>query len=223
MWFRLPRKEGDPVGALGRFSTGHVAIMLDRGDYWQCAYLIRKGSDARLRAAGIQALRDEFAQLEPWTADRLDTIETWDDVKLLNVSLNRVKNWARDGLLLIGDAAHAMSPVGGVGINLAVADAVAAARLLAEPLRAGRVRLDDLRKVQRRRWLPTVLIQTGQRLAHRFVLGRALSVALADQPRPSRLPLPFRLLERFPVLGTVPGYLVAIGPLPEHAPDWARR
>ncbi|GAA5159250.1 FAD-dependent oxidoreductase [Pseudonocardia eucalypti] len=222
-WFRLPRKEGDPVGALGRFSTGHVAIMLDRGDYWQCAYLIRKGSDARLRAAGIQALRDEFAQLEPWTADRLDTIETWDDVKLLNVSLNRVKNWARDGLLLIGDAAHAMSPVGGVGINLAVADAVAAARLLAEPLRAGRVRLDDLRKVQRRRWLPTVLIQTGQRLAHRFVLGRALSVALADQPRPSRLPLPFRLLERFPVLGTVPGYLVAIGPLPEHAPDWARR
>jgi len=222
-WFRLPRKDSDPVGAFARFSRGHVAVMLDRGDYWQCAYLIRKGSDSRLRAAGIGALRGEFAGLVPWVGDRVDTVTSWDEVKLLNVSLNRLRRWSTDGLLFIGDAAHAMSPVGGVGINLAVADAVAAARILAEPLRSGRVGPDMLRRVQRRRWWPTALVQGFQRLAHRFVLGRTLTEGPADRPAPRRLPLPVRVLQRFPVLGTIPAYLVAIGPLPEHAPDWARR
>jgi 2-polyprenyl-6-methoxyphenol hydroxylase-like FAD-dependent oxidoreductase len=222
-WFRLPRRESDPVGAVGRFSTGRVAVMLDRGDYWQCAYLIRKGSDRRLRAAGIQALHREFARLIPWIGDRIDTVAGWEQVKLLNVSLNRLRRWNTDGLLFIGDAAHAMSPVGGVGINLAVADAVATARLLAGPLRTGQVSQDQLRRVQLRRWWPTLIIQGAQRLAHRFVLGRALGEEPADRPAGRRLPLFVRLLQRFPMLGTIPAYLVAIGPLPEHAPDWARR
>jgi 2-polyprenyl-6-methoxyphenol hydroxylase-like FAD-dependent oxidoreductase len=222
-WFRLPRREGDPVGVVGRFSTGHVAVMLDRREYWQCAYLIRKGGDARMRAAGIQGLRDEFARLVPWTADRLGAVAGWDDVRLLDVRLNRLRRWSAPGLLLIGDAAHAMSPVGGVGINLAVADAVAAARLLASPLRAGRADTAELRRVRMRRWWPAALIQASQRLAHRFVLGPTLAEAPDDRPRAGRLPCVLRLLRRFPALQAVPAYLIAIGPLPEHAPSWARR
>ncbi|MBO0876441.1 MAG: FAD-dependent oxidoreductase, partial [Pseudonocardia sp.] len=222
-WFRLPRREADPVGVVGRFSTGRVAVMLDRHEYWQCAYLIRKGEDARMRATGIQTLRDEFARLVPWTADRLRAVAGWEDVSLLDVRLNRLRRWSVAGLLLIGDAAHAMSPVGGVGINLAVADAVAAARLLAGPLRAGRVGGARLRRVQLRRWWPAALIQAGQRLAHRFVLGPTLAVTPSDRPVSGRLPRVVRLLQRFPAFQAVPAYLVAIGPLPEHAPSWARR
>jgi 2-polyprenyl-6-methoxyphenol hydroxylase-like FAD-dependent oxidoreductase len=222
-WFRIPRKDTDPTGAAARFSAGRIAVLLDRGDYWQCAYLIRKGSDTRLRAAGIGTLRSEFAGLVPWTEDRMDRVSSWDDVKLLNVRLNRLRRWYTDGLLLIGDAAHAMSPVGGVGINLAVADAVAAARLLVGPLRAGRVGRERLRRVQRRRWWPTALIQGAQRAAHRYVLGRALAQDPADQRSPDRLPLVAQLLRRVPALSTIPAYLIAVGPLPEHAPSWARR
>jgi 2-polyprenyl-6-methoxyphenol hydroxylase-like FAD-dependent oxidoreductase len=226
-WFRLPRTAEDPTGAIGRMSSGHMAVMLDRNDYWQCAYVIGKGSDSSLRAAGIEALRAEFGGLVPWTADRLDTIRDWDQVKLLDVKLDRVRRWSTDGLLLIGDAAHAMSPVGGVGINLAVADAVAAARLLAPHLRTGRVTPRQLASVQRRRRWPTALIQGGQRLAHRFVLAprtqnRAGTGATARK-KDTRPPLPLRLLARWPVLRSIPGRLVAIGPLPEHAPEWARR
>jgi len=222
-WFRLPRRTDDPAGGVGRFSTGHFAVMIDRGDYWQCAYLIRKGTDAQLRAAGIGELRRRFAGLLPWLADRVDALGSWDDVKLLDVRLERLRRWYTDGLLLIGDAAHAMSPVGGVGINLAVADAVAAARLLAPVLRTGGpMPVAALRRVQARRWWPTALIQGGQRLAHRGILGRAL----AGAPTPDAtddLPLPVRLAQRFPRLQAIPARLVAIGPLPEHAPAWARR
>ena len=227
-WFRLPRTDADQTGLIGRMSSGHMAIMIDRGDYWQCAYMITKGADSSLRAAGIEALRAQFADMLPWTADRLDAIRDWDDVKLLDVKLDRVRRWATDGLLLIGDAAHAMSPVGGVGINLAVADAVATARLLGPHLRTGRVTLGQLASVQRRRRWPTAIIQGGQRLAHRFVLAPRVSVQKSDSAvggpaEPARPPLPLRLLARWPALRAIPGRMVAIGPLPEHAPEWARR
>ena len=238
-WFRLPRRDSDPAGGLGRISGGQFAVMIDRGDYWQCAFLIRKGSDAEMRAAGLQRFRERIAALLPWMADRLDALESLDDVKLLEVKLDRLRTWHREGLLLIGDAAHAMSPVGGVGINLAVADAVAAARILAPALRSGGiVPRSLLRRVQRRRWWPTALIQGGQRLAHRAVLGERAATAstpvtdtgpvgLADGTVPQApaeaLPPPLRLLHRFPALQGVPARLIAIGPLPEHAPGWARR
>ena len=238
-WFRLPRREDDPPGGVGRFATGHFCVLIDRGDYWQCAYLIRKGSDATLRAAGIEELRRRFAALLPWMADRVDHLRSWDDVQLLDVRLERLRRWDRDGLLLIGDAAHAMSPVGGVGINLAVQDAVAAARVLGPALASGGiVPRSVLRKVQRRRWWPTVLIQGFQRLAHRVVLGQALAGAPGGDTtgsavaRPSGMgeagaaghaPGPLGLLTRFPWLQGIPARLIAIGPLPEHAPAWARR
>jgi 2-polyprenyl-6-methoxyphenol hydroxylase-like FAD-dependent oxidoreductase len=238
-WFRLPRREDDPPGGVGRFSTGHFCVMIDRGDYWQCAYLIRKGSDAALRAAGIEELRRRFATLLPWMADRVDHLRSWDDVALLDVRLERLRRWDLDGLLLIGDAAHAMSPVGGVGINLAVQDAVAAARILGPALASGGiVPRSVLRKVQRRRWAPTVLIQGFQRLAHRVVLGRALAdaptgrtpvaepsatVAVGMGDSGAAVTGPARLLTRFPWLQGIPARMIAIGPLPEHAPAWARR
>jgi 2-polyprenyl-6-methoxyphenol hydroxylase-like FAD-dependent oxidoreductase len=241
-WFRLPRHAHDPAGLVGRFSAGHVMVMIDRDHYWQCGYLIRKGSDAALRAAGIAGFRRRLTDLVPWVADRVDTVGSFDDVKLLDVRLERLRRWYTDGLLLIGDAAHAMSPVGGVGINLAVQDAVAAARILAPALRAGGpVPVPVLRAVQRRRWWATALVQAAQRLAHRQILRPALAAArpgggadgLAAAPAltadPFReapdaaLPPPLRLLRRFPVLQGVPARAIAIGPLPEHAPAWARR
>ncbi|RTL68894.1 MAG: FAD-dependent oxidoreductase [Pseudonocardiaceae bacterium] len=224
-WFRLPRRADDVDGGLGRFTAGHFCVLIDRGDYWQCAYMIRKGSDKALRAKGIGELRRRMVALVPWLGDRVDALESWDDVKLLDVRLDRLRRWSRDGLLLIGDAAHAMSPVGGVGINLAVADAVAAARILAPELRRdGTASTTALRRVQLRRWWPTALVQGGQRLAHRAVLGKALNGdPQVTPPSTGTLPLPIRVARRFPVLQGIPARLVAIGPLPERAPAWARR
>jgi 2-polyprenyl-6-methoxyphenol hydroxylase-like FAD-dependent oxidoreductase len=241
-WFRLPRRADDPSGGMARVTEGQFAVLIDRGEYWQCAFLIRKGSDATMRAAGLDRFRERIAALLPWLADRLDALQSLDEVKLLDVKLERLRTWHRDGLLLIGDAAHAMSPVGGVGINLAIADAVAAARLLAPALRSGGiVPRSLLARVQRRRWWPTALVQGAQRIAHRAVLGgRTATVAVTREatkqaapaalsgrevpPAPAAaLPPPLRLLRRFPVLQGIPARLVAIGPLPEHAPEWARR
>ncbi len=238
-WFRLPRRDTDVSGGVGRVSGDQFAVMIDRGDYWQCAFLISKGSDAAMRAAGLERFHERIAALVPWIADRVDSLKSLDDVKLLDVKLERLRTWHREGLLLIGDAAHAMSPVGGVGINLAVADAVATARLLAPALRSGGVVPRSLlRKVQQRRWWPTALIQGGQRIAHRLVFtgrGATASTPVVDTgpvgldngtvplaPADALPPL-LRLLRRFPVLQGVPARLIAIGPLPEHAPDWARR
>ena len=176
-WFRLPRDADDPHGLAGVLGAGAAQIVIDRGDYYQCAYVIPKGGDAQLRAQGIEALHRGVVALVPWLAGHISALTSFDEVKLLDVQLNRLRRWYTDGLLLIGDAAHAMSPVGGVGINLAVADAVAAARILAGPLRAGAVPTRQLARVQARRWVPAALIQAVQRLIH----SRVIAVAVASR------------------------------------------
>jgi 2-polyprenyl-6-methoxyphenol hydroxylase-like FAD-dependent oxidoreductase len=217
-WFRLPRTADDPHGLAGVLGTGHALIVIDRGDYFQCAYVIPKGRDAELRAQGIETLHRGVAALVPWLTDHVSAVTSFDDVKLLDVQLNRLPRWYTDGLLLIGDAAHAMSPVGGVGINLAVADAVAAARILAGPLRSGAVSTRQLARVQARRWLPAALIQAAQRVIHARVI--AVAVSGGESARP---PLLVRIANKVQALRTAAGYAVAIGPLPEHAPEFARR
>jgi 2-polyprenyl-6-methoxyphenol hydroxylase-like FAD-dependent oxidoreductase len=218
-WFRLPRHADDPRGLNGVFQFGHGCALIDRGDYFQIAYLIRKGADAAMREEGIESLRREITELVPWLADRVDELVSFDDVKLLDVQLNRLRRWYADGLLLIGDAAHAMSPIGGVGINLAVADAVAAARILAGPLRTRSVNKRHLAAVQARRWLPAAIIQRVQRT----VQDRAIAVAIGNREGPRDAPRAVVLANRFPALRAIAAYGVAIGPLPEHAPDYARR
>lgn len=217
-WFRLPRDADDPHGLAGVLGAGAAQIVIDRGDYYQCAHVIPKGRDAQLRAQGIAALQRGVVALVPWLADHIATLTSFDDVKLLDVQLNRLRRWYTDGLLLIGDAAHAMSPVGGVGINLAVADAVAAARILAGPLRVGRVSTRHLARVQARRWAPAALIQAVQRLVH----TRVIAVAVASTGQ-AKAPLLVRVAAKVRPLRTIAGYGVAIGPLPEHVPEFARR
>jgi 2-polyprenyl-6-methoxyphenol hydroxylase-like FAD-dependent oxidoreductase len=223
-WFRVPRREADVQGFNLRLGKGALLVAIDRGSYFQIGYQIRKGSDAQLRAEGIEAFHRRIAELAPDLADRIGAVHSWDDVKLLAVRLDRMPRWFRPGLLCIGDAAHAMSPVGGVGINLAIQDAVAAARFLAGPLRRGEVRVRDLARVQVRRWAPTFLTQSLQRLTHVLVIQPVLSgeprQGGGGPRRPSRLA---RLLRRFPRLQAIPAYMVAIGVLPEHAPAFARR
>lgn len=218
-WFRLPRAQSDPHGLNGVFQSGHGCALIDRGDYFQVAYLIRKGMDAQMRADGIESLQRQLVTLVPWLADRVSALTSFDDVKLLDVQLNRLRRWYVDGLLFIGDAAHAMSPIGGVGINLAVADAVAAARILAEPLRTHTVSTRQLARVQVRRWLPAALIQRVQRL----VQDRAIAAAIGPEATMQTAPRAVKLATRVPALRTAVAYGVAIGPLPEHAPLWTRR
>src|SRR2546422_833628 len=162
LWFRLSRRPGDPENPMGRFQMGRIFIMLNRGEHWQCGFVIPKGSFEQTRERGLAAFRDGVAQLAPFVADRVGELSDWAAIKLLTVQVDRLPRWYRPGLLCIGDAAHAMSPVGGVGINLAIQDAVAAANLLAAPLRADRLTTEDLRRVQRRRELPTRLTQRAQ-------------------------------------------------------------
>jgi 2-polyprenyl-6-methoxyphenol hydroxylase-like FAD-dependent oxidoreductase len=210
LWMRLAKRDEDPQRTFGRIRAGQIFVTLDRGDYWQCALVIPKGGIERVRARGLPALHATIVAVAPFFADRVGALDTWDDIKLLTVTVDRLRQWWRPGFLCIGDAAHAMSPIGGVGINLAIQDAVAAANLLAAPLAAGTVTDDDLRRVQRRREWPTRATQRVQLFAQDHVIGRVLG----NSPR--TLPWPLRLLGRFPVLRRVPARLVGVGVRPEH-------
>ncbi|MEQ3550146.1 FAD-dependent oxidoreductase [Pseudonocardia nematodicida] len=217
-WFRLPRHAHETSEALTpRIGKGRFAVVIPREGYFQIAYLGRKGTDAELRARGLDAFRADVAELIPQFADRMDALESMDEVKHLDVRLNRLRRWNIDGLLCIGDAAHAMSPIGGVGINLAVQDAVATATLLAAPLARGSVSADDLAGVRRRRLLPTLVVQGLQRLMHRAVAAPALA---GEGGPPTTI---LRLTTRFPALRIVPAYIVGVGVRPERAPGFARR
>jgi len=211
LWFRISRKESDAAETFGHVDAGALIVMLNRGDYWQCAFVIAKGSVDRIRAAGIGAFRERVAALLPFLADRVAELASFDEVKLLSVRVDRLGKWWRPGLLMLGDAAHAMSPIGGVGINLAVQDAVAAANRLAVPLKARRLTTADLQAVQARRAWPTRATQRLQLIMQRRVVGPALEST--SKPKVPRL---FKLLGVFPVLQRIPARLLAVGFRPEH-------
>ncbi|MEV7174897.1 FAD-dependent oxidoreductase [Streptomyces sp. NPDC093224] len=221
-WFRLPRHEDDPSGLVGGLGERFFAALIDRGDYWQIAGLIPKGTDAERRAEGLDLFMDRFTEAVPWLADRAGALTSWDDVKLLDVRLDRLRRWHRPGLLCIGDAAHAMSPVFGIGINLAVQDAVAAARYLVGPLREGTVGLYDVRRVQRRRMPTTVATQGLQRLAHARVIEPLMAgrSAFGDPRRAARFS---ELMTGSRWLNRIPAYFLAYGALRERPPAQSLR
>ncbi len=210
LWFRVPRRDTDGEGVMMCLGPGRVMMLLDRGDYWQAGYVIPKGGYEQVVAAGLPAFRASVADLHPLLADRVAAIADWDQVKVLTVRVNRLRRWHAPGVLLIGDAAHAMSPIGGVGVNLAVQDAVAAARLLAEPLRCGDLTEADLAKVRGRRWLPTAGTQAVQRRMGR-ALGRVFRAAGPVKP-----PLPVRIADRVRPLQTRLGRMIGFGMRPEY-------
>lgn len=217
-WFKLPRENDAEFSFVPRTAPGKALAVIPRKGSFQIAYLGAKGTDAQLRAQGIEALRRDVAALVPEAAGSIDALESMDDVKHLDVKVNRLRRWHSAGLLCIGDAAHAMSPMGGVGINLAVQDAVAAATILADPLRRHRVTDRDLAAVRRRRVFPTVVTQLVQRVMHRGLLGPLLR---GKDPAPPDALL--RVFEWLPWLSIVPAYFIGVGVLPEHAPAFARR
>ena len=210
LWMRISKKQDDPQQSFGFFQQGKLLVLLDRGDYWQCGFVIPKGGFDDIKARGLQKFQNDIVSFAGFLRDRVAELDDWSKIKLLTVQINRLRDWCRDGLLCIGDSAHAMSPAGGVGINLAIQDAVATANLLAEKLRTGPVSVDDLRKVQARREWPTRLIQAMQVFIHRRVVTGRTS------DRKQSLPFVFRLLKWFPVLRQIPARFIGIGPRPEH-------
>jgi len=211
LWFRLRRTAEDPVATMGRFDSGRIFIALNRGDYWQCGYVIAKGQFDQLRRQEFATFRAAIAQLAPYASDSAHELRGWDDVKLLTVRVDRLIDWHRPGLLCIGDAAHAMSPVGGVGINLAIQDAVAAANVLFKPLRQGRLAIDHLRQIQKRREWPTRVTQGLQVAVQRRIIARVLGGTGPLTP-----PFALRLLAKVPSLRRIPARLVGLGIRPEH-------
>ncbi|MES1161807.1 MAG: FAD-dependent monooxygenase, partial [Rhizobacter sp.] len=206
---RDPARDRSQTG--GYIRPGALLVTLNRDTYWQCAYVIPKGGLEALQAEGLQAFRDRVEAIAPFLAPALPALASWDEIKLLSVQVSRMPRWYREGLLCIGDAAHAMSPVGGVGINLAIQDAVAASNLLVDALREHRVTIDDLATVQKRRDWPARVTQQAQIAIH----NELLAPVLAGTPAPSTLPLPLRLLQRMPMLRRLPARLVGIGVRPE--------
>jgi 2-polyprenyl-6-methoxyphenol hydroxylase-like FAD-dependent oxidoreductase len=211
LWFRLSRKPQDPGQTMGRFESGRIFITINRGDYWQCGYVIPKGHFEEIRRQGIDSFRDKITQLAPYAAERVRELNTWEEVKLLTVRVDRLSQWFCPGLLCIGDAAHAMSPIGGVGINLAIQDAVAAANVLAEPLRQTRLSMGDLRRIQNRREFPTRVTQGLQVAIQRRVIGPLLA-----DTKQFKLPLILRLIAQIPFLRRIPARLIGMGIRPEH-------
>jgi 2-polyprenyl-6-methoxyphenol hydroxylase-like FAD-dependent oxidoreductase len=211
LWMRLSRRPDDGSEAFGHVERNRMFIMLDRGDYWQCAFVIPKGSADELMKTDIGAFRGMILEMSPWLGERVNELKAWNDVKLLTVAVDRLRRWHRPGLLCIGDAAHAMSPIGGVGINLAVQDAVAAANILAEPLRGGTLTDDHLARVQARREWPTRVTQSIQLAIQNRVVRRVLA-----STAPSKPPFILKLLDRLPALRGIPARLVGIGVRPEH-------
>jgi 2-polyprenyl-6-methoxyphenol hydroxylase-like FAD-dependent oxidoreductase len=211
LWMRISKKPGDPKQTLGFFQHGKLLVLLDRDDYWQCGFVIPKGGFDEIKARGLPEFQNNIVSFAGFLRDRVAELDDWSKIKLLTVQISRLRDWCREGLLCIGDSAHAMSPAGGVGINLAIQDAVATANLLAEKLQRGPVHIDDLRKVQARREWPTRLIQGMQIFIHRRVVtGRA-----SDEKKTS-LPFVLRLLKWFPILRQIPARFIGMGPRPEH-------
>ena len=211
LWMRMSRKPSDPGQTFGRFDRGLIFISLNRTTYWQCGYVIPKGAFDGMRQQSIDSFRQSVVRIAPFLADRVDELRSWDDVKLLTVAVNRLEKWYKPGLLCIGDAAHAMSPIGGVGINLAIQDAVATANILCKPLLSGSVSEADLQAVQRRRLFPTRVIQGMQLFIQRRLITRILGNGAATQP-----PKIMQAFVRFPALRRLPAWFIGVGVRPEH-------
>jgi 2-polyprenyl-6-methoxyphenol hydroxylase-like FAD-dependent oxidoreductase len=212
LWMRLTRQASDPGQTLGRFRAGKILVTLDRGDYWQCAYVIPKGGFDAIQQKGLPAFREDIESIAPFLRGRTAELKDWKDVKLLSVAVDRLRRWSRPGLLCIGDSAHAMSPIGGVGINLAIQDAIAAANILSRSLLGSAMIDERLPEVQKRREFPTRMTQALQVFAHKRFLGPALGKK-APVRRLSLLP---KLLQRFPILRRIPARMVGLGFRPEH-------
>jgi 2-polyprenyl-6-methoxyphenol hydroxylase-like FAD-dependent oxidoreductase len=211
LWMRMSRHPTDPAQTFGRFDSGRILVFLNREDYWQTAYVIPKGKADELRQQGLPEFRQELVRLAPFLQDRVDELRDWDDIKLLTVAVDRLSRWCRPGLLCIGDAAHAMSPIGGVGINLAIQDAVATANILGGRLRQGIVSLGDLQAVQRRRTFPTRATQRMQLIVQNNVIRRVLGTT-----KPLTPPWPIKLLGRWKFLQRIPARVIGMGFRPEH-------
>jgi len=211
LWLRLSRKKDDPGQSLGRIYRGRMMVMINREEYWQCAFLIPKGTAEAIKTRGIGAFREEIASLVPHLRDRVAELKDWSDVSLLTVKVDRLERWYKPGLICIGDAAHAMSPIGGVGINLAVQDAVAAANILAVPLLTGKELTASLRHVQDRREFPTRVTQRAQIFAQDRIISRVLG-----RDKPLQVPTILKLMQRWPVLQRIPARAIGMGIRPEH-------
>lgn len=211
LWFRLRHEPDDPEESLGFFGPGSILVTINRGDYWQCAYVIPKGSFDTLRNQGLEEFRSRVVHIQPRFSDRISEVGDWEAVKLLEVRVDRLKRWHKPGLLLIGDAAHAMSPVGGVGVNLAVQDAVASANILAAPLLSGVVNESVLSRIQRRRELPVAITQRLQIAVQNQVIGQVLATRGELKP-----PTVLGLFNKFPILRYIPGRIIGMGVRPEH-------
>jgi 2-polyprenyl-6-methoxyphenol hydroxylase-like FAD-dependent oxidoreductase len=211
LWFRLPRRQDEPEESNGRLAGGHFLVILNRGDEWQVGYIIPKGGYQEIRAAGIEKLRQDIAQILPEFVDRVDCIKEWKQVSVLSVESSRLRRWYRPGLLLIGDAAHVMSPVGGVGINYAIQDATVAANMLADDLKAGKLSTRSLARVQRKREWPTRIIQGFQNMIQKQVLKKVLA-----SDKPLTISPVLRFLIRLPVIRTLPARFIGFGPWPAH-------